>query len=695
MKILIVDDNPDDRKVLRYIIKAHGHEVIEAGNGQEGLEMAADSKPDLIISDALMPVMDGFQFLRNIKQDADLNLIPFIFYSAVYDGHQDKQLAFSFGADAYIVKPMEPEYLWKQVEKIIERIGEDKVKNTVVSPIEKDLEYLKRYGQIVATKLEEKVVELEYSLAERKRAEAQILKQNRVYAVLSNINQTIIRVNKTTELLDEACRIVIHFGKFRMAWIGMVNDQTNIVDVVASYGVIGDYLEKINIDLNDEKQSNGPVGKAVKTGKYQISNNILNDECMIPWRDNAKKYGYKSIASFPIIIFEKVIGAFTIYSHDMDFFVEDDIVLLDEMTKNISFALEYIEKETRRRQAEGELKFQNILLQTEHDSSDDGIYIVDEQRKIINFNRRFVEIWGMSQQVLDTCSSELVLHESLDKLVDPEEFVNRVEYLYCHRDEKSSEEILFKDGRVIDRYSAPMIGSDGAYFGRFWNFRDITEKKISTKKLQKSVEEKDILLRELYHRTKNNMQVICSMLVLKSSQADDIAVKGICDEIVAKIQTMALVHQKLYESNDLSIISLPEYVKSITDIIINNNDLTGREILIHQSVDDLPISIDTAMPLGLLLNELLINSIKHAFPDNRDGAIWVELLGNADDINIKYRDNGIGLPEDFDSDSTHTFGMRIVQDITRMQLGGEIKIFNDKGFNCHINIKTDLYRKRV
>src|ERR1035437_6782221 len=105
MKILIVDDNNDDRNLLRCILQVHGHEVTEAVNGLEGLQTASNYGLDLIISDVLMPVMDGFQFLRNLRES---NSIPFIFYSAVYDSDMDMQLATSLGADGYLAKPMIP-----------------------------------------------------------------------------------------------------------------------------------------------------------------------------------------------------------------------------------------------------------------------------------------------------------------------------------------------------------------------------------------------------------------------------------------------------------------------------------------------------------------------------------------------------------------------------------------------------------
>lgn len=169
MKILIVDDSETERLLLKYLLDQSGFETAEASDGIEGLKMASQQKPDLIISDANMPRMDGFQFLRRIKQDEKLRGIPFVFYSALYTGYREAELATSLGAEAFIIKPKEPKEFIEELKIIIEEIGQTKI--ITAKLIEKDEEYLRQYARIVAAKLEEKVRELEKACAESRQKE--------------------------------------------------------------------------------------------------------------------------------------------------------------------------------------------------------------------------------------------------------------------------------------------------------------------------------------------------------------------------------------------------------------------------------------------------------------------------------------------------------------------------------------------
>jgi len=168
MKILVVDDSGTDRRYLRLIVERHGHDALEAEDGLEGLRLAKIRHPDLIISDALMPLMDGFQFLKAVKDDEGLSSTPFVFYSAIYKADRDQELALSLGAAAYITKPKEPAELWRQIEAILKRPRPEHV--AVPGLVAADEAYLRRYNHVVAAKLEEKVRELEETIALRLKA---------------------------------------------------------------------------------------------------------------------------------------------------------------------------------------------------------------------------------------------------------------------------------------------------------------------------------------------------------------------------------------------------------------------------------------------------------------------------------------------------------------------------------------------
>jgi PAS domain S-box-containing protein len=214
--------------------------------------------------------------------------------------------------------------------------------------------------------------------------------------------------------------------------------------------------------------------------------------------------------------------------------------------------------------------------------------------------------------------------------------------------------------------------------------------------LEASLQEKIELIRELYHRTKNNMQVIISMLRIQAELTDNDQVKTTLWDTTNRIQSMALVHEKLYQSQKLSHINLDEYIRDLAQLLLSSYHVAANKIDITFDLERMPALVDTAVPCGLVLNEFVSNALKHAFPGERSGEIRITLQRvNEKDVSLVVADNGIGVPQDFDFSTNQTFGMQIIAAIVEHQLQGKISFKSENGLTCQALFPDDQYRERV
>lgn len=207
------------------------------------------------------------------------------------------------------------------------------------------------------------IMEMGIDITERKQAEKQVETIGRLYRVLSKVNETIIRVPDRETLFQEACRIAVEDGGFRMAWVGLTDPDDRVVKVAAKYGHDQGYLDNLLIPLADVPESRGPTGVAIGEGRYDLCNDLAAEPRTAPWRNKAMARGYHSSGAFPLWVGSKVIGAITLYARTPGFFNKEEIALLEALADDLSFALESMDREVKRRQAEEEVKKLNEELE--------------------------------------------------------------------------------------------------------------------------------------------------------------------------------------------------------------------------------------------------------------------------------------------------------------------------------------------
>lgn len=225
--------------------------------------------------------------------------------------------------------------------------------------------------------------------------------------------------------------------------------------------------------------------------------------------------------------------------------------------------------------------------------------------------------------------------------------------------------------------------------------REIEERRRAEEQIKSSLEEKKILLKEIHHRVKNNLQVVISLLRLQSGKIKDKKYVDMLKESQDRIKSMALIHEKLYQSKDFANIDFDGYVKALVNSLFVSHGAHPDRIASKIETKDISLGLDYAIPCGLIINELISNSFKYAFPNEREGEIRIGLQEMGEnEVELTVSDNGIGIPEELDFGAIESLGLDLVKVLAEHQLGGKIELKRAGGtsFSFRFTVKTDKAR---
>jgi len=246
--------------------------------------------------------------------------------------------------------------------------------------------------------------------------------------------------------------------------------------------------------------------------------------------------------------------------------------------------------------------------------------------------------------------------------------------------------ILRKDGvvRWIRSASNPKLGADGKVQRVYGTMTDVTE----FESLRSSLKEKEVLLKEIHHRVKNNLQIVISLMRLESRAFADERAGAVLHDLEARVRAMALVHEHLYHSPDLAKIGFKDYLKGLCQELFRTYDTGGGRMGLEIDAEAIALDIERAIPCGLIINELLTNALKYAFPGDRKGVIRVEIRNAPDSgVEIAVNDNGVGIPETLDFRKAETLGLQLVATLAENQLKGSVELERDGGTRFRVRFR--------
>ena len=352
-------------------------------------------------------------------------------------------------------------------------------------------------------------------------------------------------------------------------------------------------------------------------------------------------------------------------------------------------------------QREGEAARQALTsrLETLIQSLQSGILMEDARRKVALHNEGFNLIFGLPPSLSlmgEDCAA--AAEEMKAMFVNADRFSPRIAEIIQQQQPVLGEELDTMDGRVLERDYVPVY-AEGQLAGHLWHYRDITQWVRSREQIKASLREKEVLLKEIHHRVKNNLQIVASLLYLQAKHLDDPVALTALQESRSRVRVMALIHEQLYQSKNLAAIDFQSYLSSLTGYLSQTYRPQDGRVAVNVQAHNIKLEVDTAITLGLIVNELVSNALKHAFTSNLSGRVDVELTTtDPGNYTLTVRDNGAGFPSDaierlsmagMAALARGSLGMQLVDTLVT-QIEGKVTAFNNGGAVVTVTFSTQV-----
>lgn len=549
-------------------------------------------------------------------------------------------------------------------------------------------------------------------IGEREKAEISLKKRTEEITLLYESEKELSSTLDIQSIYDKVYEIVSKIMPCSVMSIALFDDKEKLIKILA-FWQNGKRKNADNIPHIKYNAEGGIQSKVIRSAKGLLLNNyteelmktgtkyFIKEDSSVSAKQGANIEVAKSALLAPVITEGRVIGVIQILSSEENAYNDDYMRILEALATQVSSAItnarlyQQAQNEiTEKIKKEKELSEIRKNLEDAQRISHLGSWVRDIKTNRIYNSEEVYRIVGLNP-VKGSIDADIAMGFIYDK--DREAVRGIIEsaiqqkklYVNEYRIKRPDGEI-----RYVRVMGEPVQDEKGILTRMQGTMQDITDIKRITDELVKSVNEKELMLKEIHHRVKNNLQVVSSLLRLQSDKIEDKSAVEYLQQSEQRVKSMGLIHQQLYRTKDLTMINFNDYINELCSYLFFAYGVNKGRINLKTNVDKIFFGIDTALPCGLIINELLTNSIKHAFPGGRKGNIEISLSKDKDNMNnLIIKDDGIGAGN-LNFENASTMGMELVNMLTE-QLEGKIEVKTCKGTEIKISFRDLIYKDRI